>query len=92
MAVATDYTSILYAADGQPNIAWNGMTTAGTPVIVTYSFVEVADLAAWEATTPYANDGYTSLTAAQRANFAMRWRFSRRRRGSSLSRRPAVRR
>ena len=69
MTVATDYTSILYAADGQPNYAWNGMTTPGTPVIVTYSFVAPADLAAWEAGTPYANDGYTSLTAAQRANF-----------------------
>ena len=69
MTVATDYTSILYAADGQPNWAWNGITTPGAPVIVTYSFVAPADLAAWEAGTPYANDGYTSLTAAQRANF-----------------------
>lgn len=69
MPVATDYTSILYAADGQPNIAWNGITVAGSPVIVTYSFVENADLPAWEAGTPYANDGYTSLTEAQRANF-----------------------
>ena len=69
MTVATDYTSILYAADGQPDVAWNGMTDAGSPVIVTYSFVESADLAEWEAGTPYANDGYTSLTAAQRANF-----------------------
>ena len=69
MTVATDYTSILYSADGQPNWAWNGMTSAGTPVIVTYSFVEAADLAGWEAGSPYANDGYTSLTAAQRGNF-----------------------
>ncbi len=69
MTVATDYTSILYAADGQPDIAWNGMTRAGAPVIVTYSFVETADLAGWEASTPYANDGYTTMTAAQRANF-----------------------
>ena len=69
MTVTTDYTSILYTADGQPNVAWNGMATAGTPVIVTYSFVETADLAAWEANTPYVNNGYTTLTEAQRANF-----------------------
>jgi Ca2+-binding RTX toxin-like protein len=69
MTVATDYTAILYTADGQPNIAWNGMTAAGTPVIVTYSFVVGADLAEWEAGSSYSHDGYTSLTTAQRANF-----------------------
>ncbi len=69
MTVASDYTAILYAADGEPNIAWNGLTVAGTPVIVTYSFVEGADLAEWEAGSSYTQDGYTSLTLAQRANF-----------------------
>ena len=69
MSVATDYTSILYAADGQPDLAWNGITQAGSPVIVTYSFVVAADLPGWEANSPYANNGYTSLTAAQQANF-----------------------
>ena len=70
MTVAADYTSILYSADGQPNLAWNGgIAPTGTPVIVTYSFVEGADLAGWEANSSYANDGYTALTAAQRANF-----------------------
>ncbi len=69
MTVATDYTSILYAADGQPDIAWNGITNAGAPVIVTYSFVEGVDLAVWEANSGYTNDGYTSFTEAQRANF-----------------------
>jgi serralysin len=69
MTVARDYTAILYAADGQPNIAWNGLTTAGTPVIVTYSFVVGSDLAVWEEDSSYAHDGYTSLTTAQRANF-----------------------
>lgn len=69
MTIATDYTAILYAADGEPNIAWNGLTAAGTPVIVTYSFVEGSDLATWEAASSYSNDGFTSLTAAQRANF-----------------------
>ena len=69
MTVATDYTAILYAADGQPDLAWNGITSAGTPVIVTYSFVENADLAVWEAESAYVNDGFTSMTATQRANF-----------------------
>lgn len=69
MTVATDHTAILYAADGQPDIAWNGITTAGSPVIVSYSFVEAPELAEWEAGSSHANDGYTSLTAAQRANF-----------------------
>ena len=68
MTVATDETAILYSADGQPNLAWNGITGAGNPVIVTYSFVEGADLAEWEAASYYANDGYTALTTAQRAN------------------------
>lgn len=69
MTVAADYTAILYAADGQPDWAWNGITHAGAPVIVTYSFVMGADLAGWDANTPYANNGYTGLTAAQQANF-----------------------
>lgn len=69
MTVATDYTAVLYAADGHPDWAWNGITQAGSPVIVTYSFVIGADLAGWEANSPYANSGYTSLTAAQQANF-----------------------
>ena len=51
MTVAADYTSILYSADGQPNLAWNGgIAPTGTPVIVTYSFVEGADLAGWRQT------------------------------------------
>lgn len=69
MTVVTDYTSILYAADGEPNITWNGITGMGAPVIVTYSFVDGADLADWEAISDYANDGYTAMTTAQRANF-----------------------
>ena len=69
MAVVTDYTGILYAADEQPRWAWNGITSAGAPVIVTYSFVQGADLAVWEADSSYANDGYTSMTTTQRANF-----------------------
>ncbi len=69
MTVATDYTAILYSADGHPDWAWNGLTEPHSPVIVTYSFVTGGDLATWYAQTSYANDGYTSLTAAQRANF-----------------------
>jgi len=45
------------------------MTQPGSPVIVTYSFVVAADLPGWEANAPYANNGYTSMTTAQRANF-----------------------
>ena len=69
MTVVSDYTGILYAADEEPKWAWNGMTSAGTAVIVTYSFVQGADLAVWEADSFYENDGYTSMTSTQRANF-----------------------
>ncbi|MEO8241395.1 MAG: zinc-dependent metalloprotease family protein [bacterium] len=69
MTIATDYTAILAAADGQPTAAWNALTSPGSPVIVTYSFVTGPDLATWQADTPYANDGYTSLTTTERANF-----------------------
>lgn len=68
MTVATDYTAILYSADGEPSLAWNGITRQGQAVIVTYSFVQGGDLATWEADTPYANNGYTALTEAQRTN------------------------
>lgn len=69
MTVVSDYTGILYAADEEPKWAWNGITSAGTAVIVTYSFVQGADLAVWEADSFYENDGYTSMTSTQRANF-----------------------
>ncbi len=69
MTAVTDFTSILYEADGSPNVTWNGNVGLHVPVIVTFSFVEAADLATWDATSPYANNGYTSMTAAQRANF-----------------------
>lgn len=69
MTVVTDYTAVLYASDGQTRYAWNGNVGAQVPVIVTYSFVETADIGPWDADAPYANDGYTSLTPAQRANF-----------------------
>ena len=91
MAVATDYTATLYAADGQPDNAWNGMTTAGRPVIVSYSFVETPDLAEWEAGSCLANDGYSSLTAAQRPISVMHWRCANRPPASALSRWPAAR-
>jgi serralysin len=68
MSVVRDYTGISYAAEGQEYLAWNGGYTAGTAVVVSYSFVESGDLAPWEANAGYANDGYTSMTAAQRTN------------------------
>jgi serralysin len=68
MTVTTDYTGILYTADGEPDVTWNGITTLGAPVIVTYSFVASADLASWEAWAAYPNNGYTAMTASQRAN------------------------
>ena len=69
MTTVTDFSGIAYAADGSPDISWAGNVGLATPVIVTYSFVEAGDLAGWEAQSSYANNGYTSFTAEQRANF-----------------------
>ena len=43
MAIVSDYTAILAYLDND-TLRWNGMTAVGAPVIVTYSFVESADL------------------------------------------------
>lgn len=43
MAIVSDYTAVLAYLDNDV-LRWNGMTAVGTPVIVTYSFVETADL------------------------------------------------
>ena len=69
MTAVTDYTGITYAADGSPNLFWAGNVGVNTPVILTYSFVEGADLAGWLAGSSYANNGHTSFTTEQRANF-----------------------
>ena len=69
MTTTTNFTGITYATDGDPNATWNGVAGLHAPVIVTYSFVETADIGPWQATSSYANNGYTSFTAAQRANF-----------------------
>lgn len=69
MAMVTDYTGILYTADGGPENSWNAITELGAPVIVTYKFVTGTELDSWEANSPYPNSGYTAFTTAQRANF-----------------------
>ncbi len=69
MTAVTDQTGITYAAEGQTYFTWNGNVGQAVPVIVTYSFVETADLGSWDAASPYGNDGYASMTDAQRANF-----------------------
>jgi serralysin len=69
MTTVTDFTGILYVSEGDTDITWNGNVGHPAPVIVTYSFVETADIGPWDASAPYSNDGYTSMTAAQRANF-----------------------
>jgi serralysin len=69
MTYVTDFTGITYASDGEPDATWNGISGLHTPVIVSYSFVEPGDIGIWQAGAPYANAGYTSFTAAQRANF-----------------------
>jgi serralysin len=48
---------------------WNGMTTTNTPVFVTYSFLTNAEVPSRSEYQPYYNWGYSSFTAAQKANF-----------------------
>ena len=69
MTTTTDFTGITYASDGEPEWRWNTVSGPHSAVIVTYSFVESADIAPWEAASYYDNDGYTSFTQSQRANF-----------------------
>ena len=71
MTVVTDYTGILYSVDEEPNSIWNAVSGSGTPIIVTYSFAEGADLAYWEGIEEQATDGFSSFTATQRANFRL---------------------
>ncbi len=63
MPIVNDYTALL------SGYSWNGMTKPGAPVFVSYAFLknsEVPSLADYE---PYANDGYSAFTSAQKASF-----------------------
>lgn len=67
MAEVSDYTSLLYyssAANGR----WNYMADVGTQAVVTYSFVETADLDP-VSQDPYGAASYHAFTEAQRAQF-----------------------
>ncbi|MFN3642240.1 MAG: hypothetical protein ACK4TB_04865 [Gemmobacter sp.] len=60
-----DYTALL--ATG-PSQRWNAGLATGTPVFVTYSFVESADLPALADYNPYNASAYDAFSDAQRAN------------------------
>lgn len=69
MPVVSDFTAILYVSEGQTQTTWSSPFSLATPVIVTYSFLEGGDLPALEDYRPYWNDGYSTFTSEQRANF-----------------------
>lgn len=67
MTVVTDYTAILYYLQN-PNGRWNAQTDLGTQAVVTYNFVETADLDD-PAGDPYGANDYWSFNTAQRDYF-----------------------
>jgi Ca2+-binding RTX toxin-like protein len=62
-----DFTGILYTEEGSNNARWNGFADLGTPVIVTYSFLEGDDVPT-TGETAYTTTSTSTFTAAQRAN------------------------
>ncbi len=62
------YRALLAYRDGRDTARWNNEMAPGTPVIVTYSFTETADLPDPD-DSYYDISGYRSFTAEQRADF-----------------------
>jgi len=67
MPVVSNYTAIL-AINDSPSNRWNAVTDLGTPVIVTYSFADGANVPTVSESS-YTVYGTSALTAAQRENF-----------------------
>lgn len=68
MTVVRNYKAILAYLDWSP-ARFNANESLGTPVFITYSFVDGSNLPSLAEYEPYQNDGYSSLTRSQRANF-----------------------
>ena len=60
MSEVSDYSALLYYLDDDV-FRWNGQTSVGTQVVVTYSFVETQDLAP-VSTDPYGASSYWSFS------------------------------
>lgn len=67
MSEVSDYSALLYYLDDDV-FRWNGQTSVGTQVVVTYSFVETQDLAP-VSTDPYGASSYWSFSEVQRGYF-----------------------
>ena len=64
----SDYTALLAYLDYSWG-RWNATERLRTPVIVSYTFTETADLPSLAEFDPYGSDGYFSFNADQRAAF-----------------------
>lgn len=53
----------------QSDYRWNAMTTKGTPVFVTYSFLKNSEVPSLSEYEPYNNDGYFRFSNAQQSGF-----------------------
>tara|TARA_R110002020_G_C16295957_1_gene772798 strand:+ start:1494 stop:2870 length:1377 start_codon:yes stop_codon:yes gene_type:complete len=65
MTEVSDFTALI------SGYRWNGMTQTGTPVFVSYSFLETAELPAQSEYQPYSNNGYSSFSVQQRNSFKL---------------------
>ena len=63
MPIVNDYTALL------SGYSWNGMTNPGAPVFVSYAFLKNSEVPSLADYQPYANDGYSAFTNAQKASF-----------------------
>lgn len=64
----SDYTALLRYVDSS-NARWNGPTTVGTAVVVTYSFTETADLPSLSSYNPYNASSYWAFDETQRQHY-----------------------
>lgn len=64
----TDFTALLAYVDTEW-ARWNATERLRSPVIVSYSFTETADLPTLAEYDPYGSDGYFTFSTAQRAAF-----------------------
>jgi Ca2+-binding RTX toxin-like protein len=68
MTTVADYTALLRYLENDSS-RWNGMTSVGAPVVVTYSFTDSTDLPTLADYDPYGSTEYWAYDAAQRDLF-----------------------